>query len=251
MAEGTNDKGGDAVKLIPFQRVLPEPDNNEAAGAMGVTRDGNFRKIIRCGSINYHMRDANEQRSILDIWCEMLDNLDFPIQILSHSKQLDPDAYIRQFETRLSSPRVQGVVRAMLEDHVRHQRQRVVEGKLLNREFYIVVPYKGTDKAIIERPSDYLPGVGFAREVLNKAERNEENPIDHDLIETAEIALNRRVNFIRGYLDRMRISSQPMRMKEMRNLFFEFFHPARSEEHRLQIDDWGGELFPRVIDDEV
>jgi hypothetical protein len=141
-------------------------------------------------------------------------------------------------------------MRAMLESHIRHQRQRVVEGKLLNREFYIVVPNRGTDKPILERPSDHLPAVAVAREMLNKAERNEELPADFDLIETAEIALNRRVNFVRGALERMRITSHALQLDEMRNLFFEFFHPSRSEQHRLQVDDWGGDLFPRVIDDE-
>jgi hypothetical protein len=245
-----SDKAGDAVKLIPFQSVMPEQEGNPGAGATGITRDGNFRKIIACSSLNYHMLDDKEKTATLDIWCEMLDNLDFPIQILSHSKQLDPDAYVRQFEQRLQNPRLTPQMRLMLESHIRHQRQRVVEGKLLNREFYIVVPYRSEDKPILERPSDHLPAVAFAREMLNKAERNEELAADHELIDTAEIVLNRRVNFIRGALQRMRIESHALQLQEMRSLFFEFFHPSRSEQYRLQIDDWGGELFPRIIEDD-
>jgi hypothetical protein len=248
MAE--KDRAGDAVELIPFQLVMNEPEGSPGTGGTGITRDGNFRKILACSSLNFHMLDKNEQRTVLDIWCELLDNLDFPIQLLSHSKQLDPSAFVRQFEDRLKNPKLDAITRHRLEDQIRHQRARVVAGRLLNREFYIVIPFRGEDKSLLERPTDHLPVAAFARELLNKAERGEKMPIDYDAIDTAEIALNRRVNFVRSALLRMRIESHPLQLQEMQRLFFEMFHPSRSEQHPLGIDDWGGNLFPQIIEDD-
>lgn len=249
MAE--NDKAGDAVSLIPFQMVMPEPEGSPGTGATGITRDGNFRKIIACSSLNFHMLDKGEQRVVLDVWCELLDNLDFPIQLLIHSKQLDPSAFVRQFEDRLKNPKLDEITRYRLEDQIRHQRARVVAGKLLNREFYIVIPWLGEDKTLLERPTDHLPVAAFARELLNKVERGEKLPIDYEKIDTAEVGLNRRVNSVRSALLRMNnIVSHPLQMQEMQRLFFEMFHPSRSEQHPLGIDDWGGNLFPQIIEDD-
>jgi fatty acid desaturase len=68
------------------QRYLPFSQIRENIIIM---KDGSSRLIMRCSTINFLLKNNDEQDSIIISYQRFLNSLDFPIQILVRSKKLD------------------------------------------------------------------------------------------------------------------------------------------------------------------
>ena len=68
------------------QRYLPFSQIRENVVIM---KDNSARLIMRCSTINFLLKNTDEQDSIIISFQRFLNSLDFPIQIMIRSKKLD------------------------------------------------------------------------------------------------------------------------------------------------------------------
>lgn len=237
-----------SVDLVPIWRVLPETGVNQ--GAIIVMRDGSFRMIVRVGAVNFDMRSAAEQRSITHAFGDFLNSLspDFPIQIQVHTKNLDADGYMRQFDARRRDERIPQNIRALIDDHCRHFEGQVSSRNLIQREFYIVVPF-GLEYDPVNKGTDSFPGWGLLKALMTPAEEKMDGPKMEDLqLDVARQQLDLRAHQVEGYLGRMEIPTRRMGEAEVRELLHEMFNPDLARRQRLRGAPRGEMLFsgPRL-----
>lgn len=228
------DKGlASSRQLVPVAALLPEHRSHPDAGSVIVMRNGSFRSIVRSGAVNFDMKNRTEQSGLTFAFGALVNSLDvdFPLQIISHSKMLDIDAYVRQFEAPLSNDRTPAAIRSLIAEHVQHFETHVKTNKLLQRELYVVVPWANKGGPVEKSLFEEVPLAPIFRAVSRKMEDSflgDSKPSDSD-VAVARQQLAQRVGIVRARLSQMSLASQALNEDEVRKLLYSLFHPALAE----------------------
>jgi hypothetical protein len=223
------------------------PEEREGEGALLIMRNGAFRMVLRCGAINFDMKSPAEQAGITYAFGALVNTLDVngPIEIVAHSKRLDVDAYARQFSARLASERTPPQIRRLIQAHVEHFEQHVKQNNLLQREFYIVLPWKGVAGPITKRFTDDLPLAPLFKRIFANIEKSADpiEPSDFD-ISTARQQLDLRAEQIEGRLQDMGIWCERLNEEGLRQLLYELYNPRLAERQGAPTGDFENRLIP-------
>jgi hypothetical protein len=244
MSQESPNKFGASSELVPVRAVIPE--NRPDQGAIVVMRNGSFRMLIRTGAVNFDMKNVVEQGGLTYSFGALVESLevDFPIEIVSHSKILDIDAYTRQFQTQLNNDRTPAQVRALIRAHIDYFEEHVKSHKLLQREIFVVLPWKGEVGPMKRSLSDEIPFAGLVKAISSNIEKRVTHHTPTDLeISTARQQLEMRASQVENRLEQMGIWAERLDEDGVRRLLYELYHPGLSERQRDPGLDTGGQLF--------
>jgi len=223
---------GSTEQLVPVRALLPEQEPGE--GALLVMRDGSFRMLVRSGTVNFEMKSPAEKASLTLTFGALVNSLevDFPIQICSHSRPIDIQAYAEQFQPRLDNERTPQQIKALIRSHCQHFEQKVRQQKLFLREIYVVVPYKGIRGPLEQSMVDEIPGASLIKALTTKMEdRIDENPSDLE-IAAARRTLELRSGQIVARLQEIGLDAYRLDQDEVLKLLYRLFHPGLAERQR-------------------
>ena len=65
-----------------------------------LVNDDSFRQIIMVGGVNFSLKSETEQNIITQGYQTFLNSIDFPLQILIHSRKVNIDKYIETLTAR-------------------------------------------------------------------------------------------------------------------------------------------------------
>jgi hypothetical protein len=241
------------VDLVPIVYVLPEPVNAAAAGAIPIKRDGSALMVIRVFPVDFNMRSTREQEGILGAWAEMLDSLDedCPIQIVCHNKKLDAERFLKQFQQRLRDQTLSPMRRKLIDDQIAHFYRLIIDNTMVQKEFYLVVPYRPVQTALLERAQDNIPlGIFFRRLGENSRNKQIAEP-DPEMLDIVRFELDTRCGQIEYYLDKMGCEYYRLREDEIRALYYELFHPSLAERQKPIMPQRSRGMVPGVNIDNV
>jgi hypothetical protein len=220
----------DVEQFLPLNAIVPERGAGESA--VVVMRDGSFRAYIKVGNTNFGLKSKPERDAILYAWGSLIDSLeiDCPIQICVHSRQLDIEAYERQFERFIDDPQMPPQLRALASADLEFFASRVKRERLLRRDTYIVVPLKGTPKATQESMSDQFPFASLWRGLFGKVEQRLLGtiPTDEEII-SAQNILRVRVQELVGRFEQCGLTAEAVGQSELMQVFYERYHADQSE----------------------
>lgn len=220
--------------LVPVHSLIPEQRPGD--GAILLMKDGSFRMIISSGAVNFDMKSQTERGGLTFAFGAMVNSLevDFPIEILSHSKLLDIDAYVRQFEKRVHSSNTPDAIRNLIQNHTEYFERTVKSNKLLQRELFITIPWKGVRGPVQRGVLDEIPLASIFKAISRKAEAisvDNEPPTDLE-IATARQQLEIRSDQVMVRLSQMGLEGRCLDEEDVRKLLYSLFHPALSERQR-------------------
>lgn len=218
-----------STDLVPVQRLF---------GNMLVLKDGTFRMIIKTGSVNFELKSTREQSNLVRTYGELLNSLtiDFPIQIFLHASPMDTHHYVTDYQTRFREPTLTSQMRQLIEDHLEHFEAQALQNYLLDRAFYIVIPFfgSGIDGQQAGGVSESLPAGGSLR-VLFDSSKNErqKEPSSRDM-DLARSQLLQRVGQIMNQLARLQVSAELLDELEIVQLLRDLYNPGAATHTRLR-----------------
>jgi hypothetical protein len=65
-----------------------------------IIKDGTLRSILLISSVNFALKSEEEQEAIISSYVGFLNNIDFPIQIVIQSRELDINNYLVQLKQK-------------------------------------------------------------------------------------------------------------------------------------------------------
>ncbi len=65
-----------------------------------IVKDGSFRQIIMVGGVNFSLKSDEEQTIITQAYQTFLNSIDFPLQILIHSRKVNIHQYLQTLLVR-------------------------------------------------------------------------------------------------------------------------------------------------------
>jgi type IV secretory pathway VirB4 component len=105
-----------------------------------VLKEGDYRGILICSSINFGLKSADEQHAIMMGFQNFLNTLDFSIQIVINSRKMDLRPYLKLMESKMPDQKTE-LMRIQLREYMEFIRSFADQANIMTKSFYIVVPY--------------------------------------------------------------------------------------------------------------
>jgi type IV secretory pathway VirB4 component len=204
-----------AVKAKTTQEFVPIKEIRQGVVVM---KDDSMRAVVMASSLNFALKSADEQQSIIMQFQNFLNSLDFSVQIFIQSRKLDIRPYIALLEGRLKE-QMSDLLKIQTREYISFIKNFTENSNIMTKSFFIVVPYS---PAIIN-----ASGVG---DILGKKKTQAESA-EKKLAEFEEhrSQLEQRVGVVTQGLVRCGIRSVELGTEEIVELFYKIFNPGDTE----------------------
>ena len=122
---------------ISTQRYLKIADIKQDTVIM---KDGTLRAILMVSSINFALKSEDEQEAIISAYITFLNNIDFLLQIVVQSRELNINGYLEAMRKQ-ANEQTNELLKNQTFQYIDYVSQLVSLGKIMNKRFYVVVPY--------------------------------------------------------------------------------------------------------------
>jgi hypothetical protein len=187
-----------------------------------VLKNGGLRAILLTSSVNFALKNEDEQEGIVQGYVALLNSIDFPLQICIQSRPLNIDGYVAKIDQRLRAVN-NDLIRVQLEEYRRYIIELLSLGEIMNKRFYVVVPYQpgsGGKKKFFEQLTDVLSPTKVIS--LSKEKFNE-----------YKAELERRVTLIEAGLEGMGLKSVRLDTQSLIEALYNTYNPLVSQFEKL------------------
>jgi hypothetical protein len=129
----------------------------EVRNGVIMLKDGGYRAVLMCSSINFALKGEDEQRAIIGGFQSLLNTLDFSIEIVVHSRKTDIRPYLALLETRMQDQTTE-LMRLQLREYMQFIRNFIDSSDIMTKTFYVVVPYAPSAGGIVKSAAPLFGG---------------------------------------------------------------------------------------------
>lgn len=202
------------------QRYLPFSSIKENIIIM---KDWSARLIVKCSTINFLLKNNDEQDSIIISFQRFLNSLDFPIQIMIRSKKLDIETYLSNLNDKALKQK-NNLLQNQTYEYVEYLRKLIEVAQIMKKEFYVIIPFDNDwnksvkDDSIIWMFSSFWKSINQASDLLN---------IKNQLKNFSKMKkwLVARFNWIKTWLENIWIRSEIVEKQELVDFLTEYYNP--------------------------
>lgn len=192
---------------------------SEIRDSMVVMKDGSFRAIVACQSINFDLMSSREREGVEFSYQNFLNSLYFPVQIFIRSQRVDIGPYLdRLVAIRRGQDNM--LLNVLMDDYINFIDILAQEANIMDKSFYVVVPFfpAGDMNAIKEQ------AVGFFGKIFSKPQ-TETIKIDTASYTKAKDEIKNRVDAVTSGLFQMGVKSVQLNTKELGELYYNVYNP--------------------------
>jgi len=130
-----------------------------------IMKDDSARLIMKCSTINFLLKNTDEQDSIIISFQRFLNSLDFPIQILVRSRKLDIDSYLAKLNDK-AIKQENSLLQNQTYEYIEYLRKLIEVAQIMKKEFYIIIPYDENENKSVKDDSIMWPLKNFVDSVF-------------------------------------------------------------------------------------
>ncbi|OGL74009.1 hypothetical protein A3F28_01280 [Candidatus Uhrbacteria bacterium RIFCSPHIGHO2_12_FULL_57_11] len=105
-----------------------------------ILKDGTLRAVLLVSSINFALKGEEEQEAIIAGYVGFLNALEFPLQIVIHSRKLNIEDYLIRL-VEAEKTQTNELLKAQIADYRSFVGELITLGEIMAKRFYVVVPY--------------------------------------------------------------------------------------------------------------
>lgn len=178
-----------------------------------VLRDGTLRAVIAVSSTNFSLKSEDEQNALVAAYQGMLNSLDFPIQILIHSRILDIEGYLSRLKG-LASGQTNELLRIQIMEYIEYIAKLVELANIMSKNFYVVVPYSADEVANPTWSTKVKKFLNPVAQIASTAEG----------FKHAKVKLDERVNHVMAELGSIGLRSLVLNTEELIELLYQSYN---------------------------
>lgn len=187
-----------------------------------VMRDGTLRAILMVSSTNFALKSQDEQNSIIYAYQGLLNSLNFPVQFVIQSRELNIEPYLKGLE-ELEKKQANELLRVQTIEYREFVAELVEWGQIMRKRFYVVIPYswvEAKEQGVIDR----IKNLFRPAEVIRQSERN---------FQKYKSLLDQRSSRMEGLLNAVGLKSVRLNTQELIELFYNVYNPLVSNTQPL------------------
>jgi type IV secretory pathway VirB4 component len=224
--------------LQQVRNVNPNSTQNtlhiaEIRDGIVIMNDGSYRSVIMAQSINFDLMSPQERESVEYGYQGFLNSLYFPVQIFLHSTRIDMRPYLEKLD-QLRANQDNMLLGMLMEDYIDYIAALVEQTNIMDKKFYVVVPYFPTIDMSkpVEAGKKVFSGF-FELFKINKA-NTEPIVINEPELEKAKQELKNRVQGVVNGLQNMGVQGIPLDTEELIELYYDVYNPDTATRQTLR-----------------
>jgi hypothetical protein len=177
-----------------------------------IMKDSSAVLVIRVSAVNFGLLSEREQEAIIYAYAGFLNSLNFSVQIVIRSQKKDISSYVAKLEAekqKQSNP----LLSAQIDTYKNFILQTVKENKVLDKKFYIVIPFSSLEL-----------GISHSRK-----------PQIETVIEKANTALFPKRDHVLRQLARLGLRAKQLTTPELIELFYEIYNPNKQHQEGQKV----------------
>lgn len=196
-----------------------------------IMKNGSLRQILMVGGINFSLKSEEEQSSIIAAYQNFLNSLEFPIQIVIHSRKINIDNYLKVLDERLVRE-TSSLLQNQIAEYKEFIKSFVQENAIMSKTFLIVVPFVPVSVAAVkESLTSFLPFLPKKKESKEKKELDEKEKEEKFQKDLAQ--LEQRVGQIMENLNAIGLDAVLLNKEQLTELYYNFYNPESIERKQI------------------
>lgn len=181
-----------------------------------ILKDDSMRALVMASSLNFALKSADEQQSIIYQFQNFLNSLNFSVQICVESRRLDIRPYLALLEDRYKE-QTSDLMKIQTREYIEFVRTFTESTNIMTKTFFIVVPYSP--------PIIHMRDSKFENIIKHKSikEKNEDSVTD---FEESRTQIEQRVSVVEQGLVRCGIRVAQLGTEELVEIFYKLFNPG-------------------------
>jgi len=181
-----------------------------------VLKDGGYRGILICSSVNFGLKSTDEQHAIIIGFQNFLNTLDFSIQIVVNSRKMDLRPYLALLGGKAQEQKTE-LLRIQLREYVEFIRSFSDQANIMTKSFYVVVPY--------------APHISTtnAMSFFRRENASEKSAAAATSFEEDRLQLEQRLALVVSGLSNAGVRAVPLGTEEVIELLYRSFNPGELE----------------------
>jgi len=200
-----------------------------------ILKNGFVRSVLEVSGINFDLKSEEEQSSILTNWRNLINNLDFPLEVIAHSRRVNIESYLNFLQERIHGE-TNNLLQLQGEDYYSFIKGLVTGNNIMKKKFYVIVPY---DPIIFKTRTAFSQIMEAYKTLLSLKHQafSATMPLSDENFNQYYQQLMIRQNNVITNFTRMGLQSQPLTTKELIELFFNSYNPETLEKESLNVPE--------------
>jgi hypothetical protein len=194
----------------------------EIKGDTVLMRDGTMRSILMVSSVNFALKSEDEQNAVIANYVSFLNNINFTIQIVIQSRELNIDNYLETLKQK-EKEQTNELLKIQMQDYIKYISELISIGKIMSKRFYLLVPYN----PMTEKHRGFFRSLLDAFKPAFLIKMKEEKFIKY------RQQLDKRVELVKNSLAAMGLMAVQLDTQSIIELFYNTYNPVASKHQTL------------------
>ena len=192
---------------------------SEIRDNMVIMKDGSFRAVVACQSINFDLMSSREREGVEYSYQNFLNSLYFPVQIFIRSQRVDIGPYIdRLVSIRRNQDNM--LLNVLMDDYINFIDVLAQEANIMDKSFFVSIPYFPAGD--LNNLKDQA--TGFFGRIFAKPQ-TQTIKIDTVAYNKAKDEIKNRCDAVMSGLFQMGVKSVQLSTKELGELYYNVYNP--------------------------
>ncbi len=187
-----------------------------------IMRDGTLRSVMMVSSINFALKSEEEQNAVIAGYVSFLNNLDFPLQIVIQSREMNIDNYLNDLQEKQKN-QTNELLKIQTAEYLEYIKELISIGKIMSKRFYVCISYNPLSDKHRGFFSSLLEAFRPATLIKMREER----------FQRYRKALDKRVNLVSSGLGSIGLSVVELDTQGLIELFYNSYNPVTSKNQPL------------------
>lgn len=204
---------------------------SEIRDGIMIMNDGTFRAVIYTKSVNFDLMSGMEREGVEAAYQGFINSLHFPVQIYIRSQKIDMRPYLERLNG-MKDQQENMLLSVLMEDYIFFIEDLVREANIMDKSFYIIVPFIPPVSAnrMVGSGKKFMSGIfGSSQQVVTINEAD---------LEQAKTELANRIQATMNGLTQMGLQAVPLDTQELIELFYDSYNPdTATRQHLMPLAD--------------
>ena len=187
-----------------------------------VLKDGGVRAVLLVSSVNFALKGQDEQNALIQAYVGFLNSINFPLQIVIQSRNLNIDGYLGKLKN-IEKEQTNELLRRQIADYTDFLRELLDLGQIMTKKFFVAVPFSGVSQEKKKFFSQLADALSPAR-TISLSKKRFENYKDE---------LDKRVDYVASGLSSMSLKTVRLDTQSLIELYYNTYNPELAEVQRL------------------
>jgi len=175
-----------------------------------ILKNGALRSVLKVSAINFELRSEDFQNFI--------NSVDFPIQIMIRSVQLDLSDYVRSL-TEATDNMSNELLKIQATEYAKFVGELAQLSNIMAKSFYVVVPFYAVEIPTSKGIFDGIKGIfGKSKPAIDR--------FDDAYVDKYRTQLFQRTDLVLGNLVGLGLRAELLRGNDLMNLFYSLYNPG-------------------------